>query len=315
MRDASDAICRRYGLSIEDSPRIDQDRRKNYRELKDEREFRPTLRSKVRADIDAAISCSLTLKEFGSVMSDMGYKFILESETGKELKYPKLKLPGSDKCVRLKTLGPGYGVDDYHERIIRNAWESAKQKDPFSNLEDIKTLETLDRYSARLNRAGYRVVITYHNIQLRSCKRRRKYREYSPALIEDIRKLDKYIRLQDFCRRYRLDTPCQAEQLRSEIKEKISHIAEEREECRKTQKHWERHGVPAYANLWRQAVKEKTKALRELYKEVHLCEELMNTEPVIRAQSINLVQQRIREEEKRLLQKEHTKTRPNPYVR
>lgn len=308
MRDTSDAICRRYGLSIEDRPRIDQDRRRNYRELKDEREFRPTLRSKVRADIDSAISCSMTLKAFGKVMRDMGYRFILESETGKELKYPKLMLPDSDICIRLKSLGPGYGIDDYHERIIRNNWETALQKDPFSNLEDLKTQATLDRYNTRLNRAGFRVVITYHNIQLRSCQRRRMYREYSPALIEDIRKLDKYIRLQAFCRRYRLDTPEQVENLKASLRERISGIAKNRDEDRKQQRYYERKGMPAYANLYRLAAQEKTKQMRPLYQELRMCEEILQAEPGIRAMTIGLAQQRVNEESRRQLRSDFGKT-------
>lgn len=124
-------------------------------------------------------------------------------------------LPGSDICVRLKSLGPGYGIDDYHERIIRNTWESARQNNPFLSLEDLKKKETLNRYSTRLNRAGFRVVITYHCLQLKSCSKRRKYREYSPELIKEIRKFRHFTEMQSFCRKYRLDTPEQVENLKA----------------------------------------------------------------------------------------------------
>ena len=303
MRDTSDAICRRYGLSVESRAKIDQDRRRNYRELRDTRAGDLTLRNSIKADIDAAIKYSRTVKEFASLMRDKGYRFIITSETGKDLKYPKIQLPNSNRCVRLKSLGPGYDLDDYRLRIIRNTIV----ENPFSDLEEVKSQETIDRYRTRLERAGYRVVITYHSLQLSSCKRRRKYREYSPALLEDIRKLDRFIRLQDFCRKHRLDTVDDIDRFKTEIQDQISKLAEERKECRKEQKHWERKDVPAYVNLWKMAAQEKTKQMRPLYQELRMCDELLNSGPKIRENTINLVQQRAAEEQRRKLRLETAK--------
>jgi len=295
MRDVSDAICRRYGLSIEDRPRIDQDRRRNYREWKDQKEGKITLRGKVRADIDAAIQCSRTEREFAATMRDMGYQFILKSESGKDLVHPKLRLPKSDKCVRLDSLGPGYGLGDYRMRIINNT----VIKSPYANLESIPTPERVKRYTDRLNKAGIRVIITYHGLQLRSCAKRRKYREYSPQLIEEIRKFRRFCQLQSFCRKYMLDTPEQVEALKEALRKRISDIAKARDEDRKQQRYWERKGVPAYANLYRLAAQEKTKQMRPLYQEIRMCEDILKAEPGIRAMTLGLVKQRADEENRR----------------
>lgn len=305
MRDVSDAICRRYGLSIEDRPRIDQDRRRNYREWKDQKEGKITLRGKVRADIDDAIQCSRTEREFAATMRDMGYQFILKSETGKDLVHPKLRLPNSDKCVRLDSLGPGYGLGDYRMRIINNT----VIKSPYANLESIPTPERVKRYTDRLNKAGIRVIITYHGLQLRSCAKRRKYREYSPQLIEEIRKFKRFCQLQSFCRKYMLDTPEQVEVLKEALRKRISDIAKVRDEDRKQQRYWERKGVPAYANLYRLAAQEKTKQMRPLYQEIRMCDEIIQAEPGIRAMTIGLVQQRVIEESKRQARKDLAKNK------
>ena len=307
MRDTSDAICREHDLSIEEAPRIDQNRRRNYREWKDQWEGNPTLRSKIRADMDAAIACSRTEREFASVMRDMGYQFILESETGKWLKYPKIRLPGSNRCVRLKTLGPGYDIDDYRPRIVRNTLMPA---DPFADLDNIPLKSKIDRSVSRLERAGLRVVITYHGMQLKACVIRRKYREYPPELVKDIRKLDRYVKLQEFTRKNKLDTLQQIESMKRELRRQISVIAERREECRNYAKYWERHNVPVYVNIWKQAAKEKTDQMKPLYQELRMCDELMKTGPLARANAIALVQQRVREEERRRLRKELEKARP-----
>lgn len=297
MRDTSDAICRRYGLSIEDRPRIDQDRRRNYREWKDQKEGKITLRGKVRADIDAAIQCSRTEREFAATMRDMGYQFILRSESGKDLVHPKLRLPDSDKCVRLDSLGPGYGLGDYRMCIIRNTVIES----PYANLESIPAPEKVKRYTDRLNKAGFRVTITYHGLQLRSCAKHRKYREYSPQLIEEIRKFKRFCQLQSFCRKYMLDTPEQVEACKEALRKRISDIAKARDEDRKQQRYWERKGVPAYANLYRLAAQEKTKQMRPLYQEIRMCDEIIQAEPSIRAMTIGLVQQRVNEESRRQL--------------
>lgn len=305
MRDVSDAICRAHGLSIESAKKIDQIKRKNYREWKDLRDGNPTLRGKVMKDIDDTIKSSRTVKEFASKMKDMGYKFILVTETGKELKHPKLLLPNSDICVRLDSLGPGYGLEDFYKRVIENTVIAA---DPFRELEEQPSTEKINRYTRRLEKAGFRVIITYHCLQLRSCKYKRKYREYSPQLIKDIRKLERFCQLQSFCRKYMLDTPKQVEAFKEALRKRISDIANDRDEDRKQQRYWERKGVPAYANLYRLAAQEKTNQMRPLYQELRMCEEIIQAEPEIRAMTIGLVQQRANEECRRQIRNDLEKT-------
>lgn len=145
------------------------------------------------------------------------------------------------------------------------------------------------------------MIITYYGLQLRSCAKRRKYREYSPQLIEEIRKFRRFCQLQSFCRKYMHDTPEQVEALKEALRKRISDIAKARDEDRKQQRYWERKGVPAYANLYRLAAQEKTKQMRPLYQEIRMCDEIIQAEPGIRAMTIGLVQQRVNEESRRQL--------------
>lgn len=145
------------------------------------------------------------------------------------------------------------------------------------------------------------MIITYHCLQLKSCKYKRKYREYSPQLIKDIRKLERFCQLQSFCRKYMLDTPKQVEACKEAIRKRISDIAKDRDEDRKLQRYWERKGVPAYADLYRLAAQEKTKQMRPLYQEIRMCDEIIQVEPGIRAMTIGLDKQRVDEESRRQL--------------
>ena len=147
-------------------------------------------------------------------------------------------------------------------------------------------------------------------MMISACVIRRKYREYPPELVKDIRKLDRYVKLQEFTRKNKLDTPQQIESMKRELRRQISVIAERREESRNYAKYWERHNVPVYVNIWKQAAKEKTDQMKPLYRELRMCDELMKTGPLARANAIALVQQRVREEERRRLRKELEKARP-----
>ncbi|MBO7449448.1 MAG: hypothetical protein J6U54_03685, partial [Clostridiales bacterium] len=69
------------------------------------------------------------------------------------------------------------------------------------------------------------------------------------------------------------------------------------------------HNVPVYVNIWKQAAKEKTDQMKPLYRELRMCDELMKTGPLARVNAIALVQQRVREEERRRLRKELEKAR------
>ena len=148
------------------------------------------------------------------------------------------------------------------------------------------------------------MTITYHCLQLRSCAKHRKYREYSPQLIEEIRKFKRFCQLQSFCRKYMLDTPEQVEACKEALRKRISDIAKARDEDRKQQRYWERKGVPAYANLYRLAAQEKTKQMRPLYREIHMCEDILKAEPGIRAMTLSFVKQRVDEENRRQIRHE-----------
>ena len=50
--------------------------------------------------------------------------------------------------------------------------------------------------------------------------------------------------------------------------------------------------------------------MKPLYRELRMCDELMKTGPLARVNAIALVQQRVREEERRRLRKELEKARP-----
>ena len=125
IREVSDRLCREYGLSVVERP---QGKGMTYGEWKSEQEGVPTLRSSIRAAIDLAIKCSVTMPQFVNVMVEMG--FIID-ESGK---HAKIRHAGTERFVRFKSLGEGYSVDDIVRRVYANngraTLELPEQDDP-----------------------------------------------------------------------------------------------------------------------------------------------------------------------------------------
>ena len=75
----SDALCRKYRLSVIENP---TGRGKNFGEYSAEKNGKPTYRGMVRADIDQAIAASVTQDEFFSFLEGIGYELKLYKQDG-----------------------------------------------------------------------------------------------------------------------------------------------------------------------------------------------------------------------------------------
>ncbi len=109
IRGTSDAICREYGLSIIDP----ESRGRQYGEWDAERKGKPTVRSLVRRDIDAVIARAYTMKNFWQELARMGYQV----KRGPKVKHTAVKPPGSQRFIRLDSLGGGYTEADIQSRL------------------------------------------------------------------------------------------------------------------------------------------------------------------------------------------------------
>lgn len=102
MRDMSDALCRKYRLSVIENPSYEG---VNYGEWK----VIPTVRHTVREDVDYSVSRAMTFKQFVSLMEKMGYRF-------KFNKHIAVLPPHGKKYIRLRSLA---NDDSYTEESIR----------------------------------------------------------------------------------------------------------------------------------------------------------------------------------------------------
>lgn len=110
MREASDALCREYGLSVIDQP--EPGKSKQYGEWRAEQENRPTWRGMIRAEIDEAIRQSMTERQFFENLRKRGY----EIKVGADI---SVRPPGKPRFVRLKrNFGEDYTLENIRRRIL-----------------------------------------------------------------------------------------------------------------------------------------------------------------------------------------------------
>ncbi len=110
MREASDALCREYGLSVIDQP--EPGKSKQYGEWRAEQENRPTWRGMIRTEIDEAIRQSMTERQFFENLRKRGY----EIKVGADISVRPL---GKPRFVRLKrNFGEDYTLENIRLRIL-----------------------------------------------------------------------------------------------------------------------------------------------------------------------------------------------------
>lgn len=102
----SDNLARQHGLSVIEER---SGKGRHYAEWKADQEYKPTIRSTIKEDIDYVISSSESFKEFEINLRKMGY----EIKHGKHL---AVKAPGGQRFIRLYKLS---STDDYSEEAIR----------------------------------------------------------------------------------------------------------------------------------------------------------------------------------------------------
>ena len=267
MKSVSDRLCREAGLQIIEEPSVA--RGKNYSEWAAEKLGRPTVRGRIRENIDYAILMSRTEKEFIKTMKELGYEFKFYKPDGTEYVHPGIKPPGAKSFFRFSGLGENYDLDSIKRRIIENSTVPGTpfliEKRPYRNWEppkedDLKGLPHMYRkYCIRL----YAYV----------CKPARK--EYIPmALREDIAKLDDYIEQMDFLYGNRIENKESLQVKKLEFQNELFILYDEKKRLYSYKKWAERNNKGGLIGKIHLDIKEVSRKIRELKKKIDLCDEV-----------------------------------------
>jgi hypothetical protein len=268
MREVSDRLCREYALSVIERP---SHKTKSYAEWQAEKEGRPTNRGMIRQDIDAAILASTTRQGFFKELRSMGYELKFLGKSGKPLKYPGLKPPGAKGFFRFHKLGADYTLEAIDYRIL----SKYVKLDPFSK-EDRK----LVAQNRAQHQPPYQKRVTgLRGLYLRYCYELHIIEKYPTSvkrvsffLREDVAKLDKLDQQTRFLAENDIETIDQIMERRSSATSRIAQLTEERKSLNNDIQRLSRHGDTAAAQEIKVRRNMISAELKELRKEVSLCD-------------------------------------------
>ena len=221
IRAVSDALCRKYKLSVIDTENSNHVA-KPYAEWLAEKNNQPTWRTAIRQDVDEAIQQSLTWRQFLSAMERKGY----EVRMGR--KYPVLRPPGKERFVRFKTLGKRYTPEAIRTRILypqfNRCFVENSPRVQYSRLHSGK--------KPRRKLTGLRALYYRYLYELGALPR--KPRRPSYVVRQDAYKLDQRIRQMEFLSKHNIDTLEQLETHRKALQTEIGQLQTKRKQLPKT---------------------------------------------------------------------------------
>ncbi len=138
VRATSDELCRENDLSVI----APQGKGKRYGEWKAEQDGKPTIRSMIRADMDAIIAEAYTLDTFFMLLERKGYTV---HRRGPHRKYTTVQSKGAKRAIRLASLG-----DEYTEEGIKQRLAQQRQ----NNLYHVPALHTPQKRVKKLRVRG-----------------------------------------------------------------------------------------------------------------------------------------------------------------
>ena len=263
MRAASDRLCKEYGLSvIEDQKAYFP---KHYAEWAAEQNGQPTWRSSIRVDIDSAVKEAMTFQQFVSEMKKKGY--VLERRGS----FLRIKAPGMQRFVRLRSLGEGYLESDIRRRILQKRYPSLPKKKQVPPTK--KGVIRGDFRLSKITWKGLRALYYFYIRKLREAQRQP--RESIPDVLRvDLRNLDAISEQAKFLSRYQLDTGEQVETLKGKLKKQLSELQNEQKTLSNEKR---RKGItPDRAAELQKQTDQLNAALRQTRKDIKLCDAVLD---------------------------------------
>lgn len=212
VRRISDELCRKHHLSVIDTEKSEKAARP-YAQWLAERDGRPTWKTAIRQDVDAAVLAAFTWNQFVRELEKKGYALCLQG------KYFTLKPPGRDRPVRFKTLGEHYTPEAIRRRILE-----PKPFLPAGKKSRRRKLRTGGKPMRKLT--GLRALYVSYLCKMGALPRKPSHSSF--AVREDIRRLDKRIAQMQFLFKHRIDNREQLAALEKETEIEISELLRKR---------------------------------------------------------------------------------------
>lgn len=272
MQVASDNLCREYGLSVIEN--IQYGKSKHYGEWKAEQEQRPTWRGFIKADIDEAIRMSLTERQFFRHLEEKGY----EIKMGKDI---SVRPQGKERFVRLmRNFGEEYSIENIRRRILSQHIPEKPLAEPERKTRHYRmqgSMKTVRKIT------GFRALYFHYCYKLgifpKDRPQNRKRLHF--LLREDLLKLNNISQEVRLLVRHKIDTAEQLSLYKNGLEVQIEKLSAERKALYKKQRTVKCQSDPKLAEAVKKEIDGLTEQLKNLRREVHLCDDIAQRSGVI----------------------------------
>lgn len=262
LRQRSDELCREYALSVIEHP---SGRKKPYALYQAEKNGMPTRDNVARQAVDEAISKSFTLKDFDRQMAEMGYHVRFDPNR----KYWTIIGKGGKRPKRLYKLGEDYTNERIMERIRENSYAVK-----FSRFAGPQKPIPVYRLKGTLNGAkkigGLRGLYLHYCYKLGILPKNRKqnYARLHYLLKDDLMKMEAISQETRLLCRNRIDTVEQLCSYKESLETEMAALLQKRKGLYSQSRKMGGEEKEAI----RSQLSDLSKRLREIRKEVKLCE-------------------------------------------
>lgn len=229
MREASDALCREYELSVIRNPKGKTPRSLYFAEKKGE----PTKFNLMREAIDTALKITSNRQDFKQALRNMGY--ILNDDPNR--KYATLRRTGSEKAVRLFRLGEEYDFPKISERLRESYIHYGSRLYNQYQRHAVSTIFPTKEYKFRGSLASAKKVGGLRGLYFHYCyllgilPKGSGHRPLSPEMREDWRHLEEISRQTQMICREKLETVDDVQNFISSKTGEIQALTAERNKC------------------------------------------------------------------------------------
>lgn len=262
MREASDALCREYGLSVIEAPQ--PGKTKHYAEHRAEQQGKPTWRSLIKRDVDTALRQSMTERQFFHALQQMGY----EVKVGADI---SVRPKGKERFFRLgRNLGETYTPAGIRRQLLEQSRPERKFRPQPRKVKFYGLMKPARKAT------GFRALY-YHYCYLLGIfprNKRRLPRRVPSALREELVRGERFSQEVRLLSQYKIDTMEQLEAHQGKVEDDLKALLSQRAALYRQFRSVAVQSDPERKDWVKQEISNLTGQIKKLRKEVALCEDI-----------------------------------------
>lgn len=277
MREASDALCREYGLSVIENPQ--PGKAKHYAEHRAEQNGKPTWRSLIKRDVDTALRQSMTERQFFHALQGMGY----EVKVGADI---SVRPKGKERFFRLgRNLGENYTPMGIRRQLLE---QSRPEREYRPHPRKVKFH---GQVKPARKATGFRALYYYYCYLLGIFPRnkRRLPRRVPPALREELLRGERFSQEVRLLSRYKIDTAEQLEAHQGKVEDDLKALLSQRAALYRQFRSVAVQSDPERKDWVKQEISNLTGQIKKLRREAALCQDIAQRSKKMR-ESLELTQ-------------------------